>query len=111
MRQAAALLGMLLSAAALAHVHLRDSSPADGSHLSSSPPALVLNFSEAAQLTAVSLELPGGAQQKLSVPAGSATRLSVALPQLAPGDYRVRWRALARDGHVVPGEIHFRIGP
>jgi methionine-rich copper-binding protein CopC len=106
-----ALLGLLFSAAALAHVHLQGSSPADGSQLESAPATLVLSFSEAAQLTALSLELPGGALRKLSIPEAAATRVSVALPQLGPGEYRIHWRALSRDGHVVPGEIRFRVGP
>jgi copper resistance protein C len=111
MRQVVALLGLVFSAAAAAHVHLLDSSPADGSHLSSAPATLVLHFSESAQLTALSLELPGGARQKLSVPSKAGAQLSVALPSLAPGAYRLRWRALAPDGHVMPGEIRFQIGP
>jgi methionine-rich copper-binding protein CopC len=35
----------------------------------------------------------------------------VPLPALAAGRYRLRWRALSADGHVVPGELHFTLNP
>ena len=49
-------------------------------------------------------------------PAGTAVGVAgtvppVALPPLAPGSYHLRWRALSRDGHGVPGEIRFSITP
>lgn len=102
---------LLCSGAALAHVHLRDSSPADGSRLSAAPVVLILNFSEPAQLTALSLQPEHGPSWKLSPPPEAQLRLSVPLPSLAPGSYRLRWRALSRDGHVAPGEIRFSIAP
>jgi methionine-rich copper-binding protein CopC len=33
----------------------------------------------------------------------------VALPRLAPGRYVLSWRVVGRDGHVVPGELHFTL--
>ena len=102
---------LLCSGAALAHVHLRDSSPADGARLAAAPTALTLSFSEPAQLTALSLQQEQGSSWKLSAPAEAQLRVSVALPPLAPGSYHLRWRALSRDGHVVPGEIRFSITP
>jgi methionine-rich copper-binding protein CopC len=112
-RHRAGVLALLLgcSGAALAHVHLHDSSPADGSRLAAAPAALVLSFSEPAQLTALSLQQEQGRSWKLSTPSEAQLRLSVPLPPLAPGSYRLRWRALSRDGHVVPGEIRFSIAP
>ena len=104
-------LWLLCSGAVLAHVHLHDSSPADGSRLSAAPAMLVLSFSEPAQLTSLSLQQEQGLSWKLSTPPEAQLRLSVPLPPLAPGSYRLRWRALSRDGHVVPGEIRFSIAP
>jgi len=102
---------LLCSGAVLAHVHLRDSSPADGARLAAAPTALTLSFSEPAQLTALSLQQDQGSSWKLSAPAEPQLRVSVSLPALAPGSYHLRWRALSRDGHVVPGEIRFSITP
>jgi methionine-rich copper-binding protein CopC len=41
--------------------------------------------------------------------ADSAMEFAVGLPELAPGDYVVEWRALSQDSHVVTGEIRFSI--
>jgi methionine-rich copper-binding protein CopC len=98
-------------ATAFAHAHLVTSAPADDSTLPTAPRALVLEFSEAARLTALALAGPGGAQQKLApLPPDPAKRVSVALPPLTPGDYVVTWRALGADGHVTSGKIRFHLG-
>jgi methionine-rich copper-binding protein CopC len=101
---------LALVSLAHAHAHLRSSVPADGSTLSASPPTLVLNFSEAAVLTAASIQKAGAAIRKLvPLPTKAAVEVSFALPALAPGAYVVSWRALSADGHIMPGKIHFTI--
>jgi methionine-rich copper-binding protein CopC len=98
------------SSCALAHAHLTHSAPADGAHLASTPSALELQFSEAAQLTALWIQKTGSDPQKLGpLPAKAADRIRIALPQLAPGEYLVTWRVLGSDGHVAPGQLHFSI--
>jgi methionine-rich copper-binding protein CopC len=109
LRGAAAWLVLLWSTGALAHAHLTDSSPVDGSQLLEGPAALVLTFSESVQLTALSIQRGGATAQKLVPPEQVAARISVSLPKLAAGVYVVRWRTLGSDGHVVPGQIRFII--
>jgi methionine-rich copper-binding protein CopC len=109
MRVALAWLLLWGSSGALAHAHLQGSSPVDGSHLSAAPAVLVLSFSESARLTALSLESPDGKRTQLVAPAEPQARISVPLPSLTPGTYVVYWRALAADGHLVPGQIRFTI--
>jgi methionine-rich copper-binding protein CopC len=117
MREARALsLGLLLAlglaagVTALAHAHLQQSLPSDGSVVRSAPAELVLRFSEPAQLTALAIEQEGGAKQKLAPPSGQPqARIVVPLPLLTPGRYVVSWRALSADGHVVPGQVHFTL--
>lgn len=104
------LLLLTWSGALLAHAHLKASTPADGSRLSAPPAALVLTFSEPAQLTALSLETPAGTE-KLPRPQGAQTSVRVPLPPLSPGEYVVHFRTLAADGHVAPGAIRFAIAP
>ena len=95
---------------ACAHAHLTSSVPADASTLSSSPSGLVLNFSEAAVLTAASIQKAGAAPRKLlPLPTRAVAQVSFALPALTPGVYLVSWRALSADGHIMPGKIHFTI--
>ncbi len=98
------------SSCALAHAHLAHSAPAEGAHLAASPPQLELQFSEGAQLTALWIQKAGGERQKLApLPDKPAARISIALPQLSPGQYLVSWRVLASDGHVAAGQLHFSI--
>ena len=109
-----ALLGSLLlvaSATAQAHAHLQQSTPADGSTIATAPTKLVLRFSEAAQLTALSITKEGGPKQQLApLPDRAQTTIEIVLPVLTPGRYAVSWRAVSGDGHVVPGTIHFTLG-
>ena len=102
---------LLLAASGVsAHAHLSASEPANDSTLTAAPRTLVLEFSEAASLTALWLQGPGGAQQKLApLPPDPQTRVSVALPALAAGDYVIGWRALGADGHVTSGKIRFHL--
>ena len=70
----------------------------------------MLSFSEAARITAMSLQRNGEAPRKLtSLPAEKAARITVPLPKLAPGRYTLSWRAVGEDSHVVPGTLHFTV--
>ena len=93
-----------------AHAHLQESSPADNSVITTSPANLVLNFSEAARLTALSIQKDNEPERKLQPPsAAAAQQISVPLPQLAPGSYSVSWHVLSEDGHVMSGTVHFTL--
>jgi len=105
--------GIALSACvavAYAHAHLKKSTPADGSTITTSPPNVVLTLSEPARLTGAWIQKDGAAKQKLgSLPDKPSAEISVALPALTPGAYVVSWRAISDDGHVMPGAIHFTL--
>ena len=105
------LVGWVAGAAAVqAHTHLQASIPRDGATLGTAPAALVLQFSEAARLTALWIEKSGGEKQKLQpLPPEPQSRIEVPLPKLAPGEYVVSWRGLGGDGHVAPGKIRFTL--
>jgi methionine-rich copper-binding protein CopC len=93
-----------------AHAHLQKSSPADNSVITTSPSNLVLNFSEAAQLTALSIQKDGEPAQNLKpLPSTAAQQISVPLPQLTSGTYSVGWRVVSADGHVMAGALHFTL--
>ena len=100
------------AAAAQAHSHLVRAVPANGSVVAAAPARVVLDFSEAARLTAAWIERDGGPKQKLeSLPIEASARLTVQLPALAPGRYELSWRASSADGHIVPGHIRFTVSP
>lgn len=108
-----ALAGIALTAvvaAAHAHAHLRHSVPADGSVLSAPPRQVVLDFSEAARLTAAWIQRSGGSRTPIAgLPRQSAASVAVSLPALGAGRYELSWRALSADGHIMPGHIHFTV--
>jgi methionine-rich copper-binding protein CopC len=93
-----------------AHAHLQKSSPADGSVITTSPSNLVLNLSEPARLTTLSIQKGSEPKQDLKpLPGTAAQQISVPLPPLTPGIYSVSWRAVGDDGHVMPGTLHFTV--
>jgi methionine-rich copper-binding protein CopC len=101
---------VMLGVTASAHAHLLKSSPADNSVLTTPPSTLVLNFSEAARLTALSIQKGSESAQKLNpLPTTAAQQVSVSLPPLARGTYTVSWRALSGDGHMTSGALHFTL--
>ena len=96
--------------AADAHAHLQKSSPADNSVISASPSNLVLNFSEAARLTALWIQNGEKPKQRLKpLPTAAAQQISVPLPSLTPGTYSVSWRLVSDDGHIMGGALHFTL--
>jgi methionine-rich copper-binding protein CopC len=100
----------LITGSASAHAHLQKATPADGSTLTASPPALELTFTQAAQLTALWIQKNQDPKEPIKgLPTTPDTTVRVALPALTPGAYTVTWLVLAADGHVMPGALHFTI--
>jgi methionine-rich copper-binding protein CopC len=104
---------LAFAAGAQAHTHLKQSTPAEGSVVTSPPPNIVLTFSEAARVTALTLQKEGAEKQKLApLPAAAAEQVTVPVPALAPGKYVVNWRVVSDDNHVMSGALHFTVaGP
>ena len=102
---------LLLSAAVGAHTHLLRSVPSDGSVATAAPRQLQLDFSEAAALTALSIQKNGEANPIPLAPVSRqpATKFSIDLPPLATGSYRVNWRVLSDDHHIASGSFRFSV--
>lgn len=101
----------VVAAPAFAHSAMTQSSIADNATLSASPPEFTATFEHETSVAAVKLVSSTGQQVQLNykpTPAMSKT-LTVALPKLAAGSYTLTWRAVAKDGHTMPGSIHFTI--
>jgi len=102
-------LALIASATAVAHTHLESSVPADKSRVKA-PTAIKLHFSEAAKLTALTLQK--GKEAAVAVkplPAAMAADISVPLPALADGEYVANWRVASDDGHVMSGKFAFTV--
>jgi copper transport protein len=96
---------------ALAHVHLKQSTPAEGAVVQSAPSQIVLTFTEPALVTAVSIQQEGKAKQQLGpLPTEAEKTVTLASPGLTAGSYVVTWRAVSPDKHVMSGTLHFRVG-
>ena len=103
-------LGLALAAAAHAHTALKLSVPAADASVTA-PKSIELTFSGDVRLTAVSLTDSAGAAKHLDAPpaiTGAMFRLAVHEP-LAPGAYKVVWRAVGGDTHIVSGEFGFTV--
>ncbi|MEO8306561.1 MAG: copper resistance CopC family protein [Pseudomonadota bacterium] len=106
---------LLLAAAlvpglAMAHAKLEMSVPAAGSSIAAMPAQLMLHFSEAVKMTAMSIEKEGGKDKiDLKVPAAAKSMVQVESPSLGAGAYLLNWRGLSDDGHIMSGTVRFTV--
>jgi putative copper export protein/methionine-rich copper-binding protein CopC len=110
--------GLLLATPrqALAHLHLRHSSPAAKAVLDTVPREIRLVFTEAPQLSVSLIRLlaPDGSEVplgSLSIDPDTASALLARIPagRLAAGAYTVVWRTASSDGHPMEGRFTFSI--
>ena len=100
----------LFAANAHGHTHLKASNPVDGAVVTEMPSAVTLTFTQAARITAVSLQKDQELKHRLKAPSAAAAReISVAVPPLGPGSYAITWRVVSDDGHIMAGELHFKV--
>lgn len=88
------------------------STPPHGAILRQSPATITLRFNAALErvITQVYLLDGQGHETQLElVDDPKANRVTARLPSLPPGVYTVRYKVLARDGHVTEGSIRFTI--
>lgn len=104
-------LPIIATSPALAHTAVLEASITDNATLSASPASFTITFSAATGLANVTLTNADGRNIALDYapPHSMATAFTIPLPTLAPGAYTISWRTMARDGHVMPGAIHFTV--
>lgn len=112
----AALAALVLSLAggALAHTMIRSTSIAEGARLEASPPSVTIRFEHAAGMSSVQLATATGERVPLSYtpPRAMNDTFVIPLPGLEPDRYRLSWRVIADDGHVMAGVLNFTVtGP
>ena len=119
---------IILPMAANAHSPLSSSFPQDGESLDVPPVEIVMDFKSPAKLIKVELMksksnqgngfLGGlfGGHDGEPVPLGESFLMSInkrqiiPMPSLGEGDYLLSWRAMGEDGHVIKGELTFKVG-
>lgn len=100
-----------VAASADAHTHLKSSTPAADAVLSASPAELNLQFSEPTRLTALTVQKEGESDTTAiqPLPKEMSASISVPLAALAPGKYKVSWRVIGKDNHVMSGDLSFTV--
>ena len=100
-----------LTAPALAHTKVQTTSIADGARLERAPANITLTFTRATGLTGVALANVRGAPVPMTYrpPANFGRSFTIMLPPVPPGEYKLSWRAIARDGHAVPDAVTFTV--
>lgn len=121
--RALTLIGTLLAALLLAsaapasaHAALRDSDPADGAVLKTSPGAVTLTFTESVGLLDDSFRVYDPTNHRVTTsdaehgPAGSDTARITFPKKLGTGTFTVAWRIVSADSHPVSGALTFSVG-
>lgn len=96
---------------AIAHAILLESTPAANSSVVGPDIPIKLRFNVRIDATRsrITLVRPDASVQTLVISKGtSADILASQAQSLTPGEYRIRWQALASDGHITRGEIPFQ---
>jgi copper resistance protein C len=102
---------LLVASAAQAHTHLESSIPADKSKVAA-PVEIVLHFSEAAHVTAMTLQQGTSPAKALTpLPTKASQHVAVPVKGLVAGEYTVNWRVAGEDGHVMSGKFAFTVDP
>ena len=104
---------ILMSASALAHSQMSKSDPADGGTAKAGLETLKLGFSQPVRVTLVKVRRGDEATEvptKLKA-SGFASSIEVGVAPRAAGKYRMEWTALAKDGHVMKGNVSFTVTP
>ena len=102
--------------AAMRHLRLVKAFPSSDTVLTKSPDAVRLWLSEPAEVpaTTISLATATGALIAMSPVTRDHAKdapLVALIPQpLANGAYKVTWKAMSKDGHVVRGTLAFTVG-
>jgi methionine-rich copper-binding protein CopC len=102
------------SATALAHAIVVESVPAEGTVLPAAPSQIELRFNVRVEqaLTRAALIRGNAAPVPLAVVRpgeARSERVLISVPPLGAGNYEVRYKVLATDGHATQGVLHFRV--
>jgi copper resistance protein C len=105
---------LLSSRSAIAHAILLNSTPAINGTVAGPDIPIKLRFNVRidAERSRLTLVKPDASVQSLAIAKDSpADTLDSQAQGLHPGEYRIRWQALASDGHITRGEILFQVKP
>jgi hypothetical protein len=112
---AATLVLLLAGGPAFAHAFLEHARPAVGSEIATSPPAVVITFTEGVEPHFSQIEVKNASGARVDRndvhTDGDITKLAVGLPTLTPGTYTVIWHVTSVDTHKTEGQFKFTLNP
>jgi methionine-rich copper-binding protein CopC len=113
-RAVLALIATLACTPCWPHAVVVESSPPFGARLTAAPERVVLRFNVRIEHALARATLKRGDAEPvpltpLAESAGQSDRLIIPLPPLRAGDYEIRYRVLATDGHTTQGVLRFRV--
>ena len=102
---------MLFSVNVLAHASLQTSNIVEGAVLIEVPDKLDLAFSGNVGLAALSIQDSSGKKvgAQSPLPRTLQKQFSIPLPDLNSGAYKIEWKTMSSDGHIMSGHINFTV--
>jgi methionine-rich copper-binding protein CopC len=106
---------LALPSAVLAHAELASATPGPGDEVVGSPDEIVAAFTQDLDMSRTAMEVRNAAGQTVAegpVLGDGPRELRLALPELPPGEYEVRWTSFsAEDGELERGSYTFTVLP
>jgi hypothetical protein len=105
----------LIGHAAFAHAFLDRASPAVGSEIAGSPPAISLTYTEPVEPLFSTVQVTNASGVRVDdgkpAPEDNGRVLLVPLKKLPPGVYSVEWHVTSVDTHKTEGHFTFTVKP
>ncbi|KPB00641.1 copper resistance CopC family protein [Ahrensia marina] len=99
--------------ASLAHSPMKSTSPENEAMLDAEPEMLHLNFAKPARVLKVVMThstADASHETRVEIPTKDAVEEMHLTPEfMGEGTYKVEWRALGEDGHVIKGDFTFDV--
>ena len=102
----------LTGSGAHAHAMLASASPPVGGSVGAPPGQVTLSFTQGLEPAFSSVQVTDSKGTRVDTGKAqvSGSTMSVGLKSLAPGTYKVHWRALSVDTHTTQGSFSFHVG-
>ncbi len=103
---------LVINSSVLAHSKLTEISPQDNITYDEVPPRIEMIFNSEVKLIKLNM-MRINDKEKINLDTSSlgnnSTKYIIPMPQLDIGKYRLQWRALSLDGHIIKGKSDFTV--